>query len=71
LCFFLVFVFSVYVFKTTNQTLIYNTQTCFAVLETENLFPKQVAKRAIGCVPIGYTFDLFRNGEIGNEGALA
>jgi hypothetical protein len=41
-----VFVFLVFVFKTSNRTLVYSAETCFVVLETENLFSKQVAKQA-------------------------
>jgi len=42
-----VFVFLVFVFKTSNQTPIYSAQTRFDVLKTENLFPKQVTKQAL------------------------
>jgi hypothetical protein len=49
-----VFVLSVFAFKTSNQTLVYSSKTCFVVLKTENLFSKQVTKQApslsFGCL---------------------
>jgi hypothetical protein len=38
---------SVFCFKTGTQTQCYSNKIDFAVLETENLFPKQVAKQAL------------------------
>jgi len=46
--FFSIFVLVVFVFKTSSQTLSYSNKTCFAVLKTENLFPKQQPNRLFG-----------------------